>query len=260
MLDLHAHVLPGIDDGPSDIDGSLRLAAEMAEGGVRVVAATPHCRHDHPDVIPSELAGRCEELQSRLRQEGIPIEIVPAGEVDLMWALDSSEDDLRLVSYGQRGHDILLETPYTPLTTNFEAMLFELTIKGHRVLLAHPERNATFRENPERLAELVRRGCLVQVTAASLVHTDRKSQSGTVARALVRAGLAHVIASDAHGPAAPGRATLAQGMAAATELVGEARARWLVEEVPTAILANEPIPAPPETTARKRGLLRRLAG
>ena len=260
MLDLHAHLLPGIDDGPPNLDVSAQLAAEMAEGGVRAVAATPHCRHDHPGVVPAELAGRCAELQERLAREGIPIEVVPGGEADLVWALDSSEDDLRLVSYGQRGHDLLVETPYLPLTTTFEALLFELTIKGYRLLLAHPERNATLREDPPRVAELVRRGALVQVTASSLVAPGRRSRSATLARGLVKEGMAHVIASDAHGPAAPGRATLAQGMEVAVDLVGEARARWLVEEVPTAIVAGEAIPRAPEATARKRGLLRRLAG
>jgi protein-tyrosine phosphatase len=260
MLDLHAHLLPGIDDGPADLDGSVRLAREMASGGVRTVAATPHCRHDHPGVVPGELAGRCIQLERRLMEEGIPIEVVPAGEADLVWALDSTADDLRLVSYGQRGHDLLVETPYMPLTTNFEALLFELTIMGYRLLLAHPERNSTLREGPGRLAELVRRGVLVQVTASSLVGSGRKSRTVTAARDFVKEGLCHVIASDGHGPAAPGRATLVQGVEAATELVGDARARWMVEDVPRAILAGEPLPPAPEPVAPKRGLLRRLAG
>jgi protein-tyrosine phosphatase len=257
MLDLHAHLLPGIDDGPVDIDGSVKLATEMAAGGVRTVAATPHCRHDHPRVVPSELAERCAQLESRLREEGIPIEIIPAGEADLVWVLDSTEDDLRLVSYGQRGHDLLLETPYQPLTMNFEALLFELTIRGYRLLLAHPERNPTLREDPGRLAELVRRGALVQVTAASLVGVGRRSRTVAAARDFVRDGLCHVIASDGHGPAAPGRATLAEGVEAAAELVGEARAHWMVEDVPRAILAGAQLPPGPEPVVPRRGLLRR---
>jgi protein-tyrosine phosphatase len=260
VYDLHAHLLPGIDDGPADLEGSLLLAAEMADSGVRVVAATPHCRHDHPDVVPGELAGRCRELEGRLREEGIPIEVVPAGEADLVWALDSSEDDLRLVSYGQQGHDLLVETPYLPLTTNFEALLFELTIKGYRLLVAHPERSPTLREDPLRAAELVRRGALLQVTASSLARPARKSRTAAIARRLVREGLAHVIASDAHGPAAPGRATVAEGVAAAAELVGEARARWMAEEAPAAVLAGEPLPPAPAIREPRRGLLRRLAG
>jgi protein-tyrosine phosphatase len=260
MLDLHAHLLPGIDDGPANMDGSVKLAREMAAGGVRTVAATPHIRHDHPGVVPSELAERCAQLGSRLRDEGIPIQIVPAGKADLTWALESSEDDLRLVSYGQRGHDLLLESPYVPLTMNFEERMFELTIKGYRLLLAHPERNSTLREEPSRLAEIVRRGALVQVTASSLVGSGRKSRTVAAARDFVREGLCHVIASDGHGAAAPCRATLAEGVEAAIELVGEARARWMVEDVPRAILAGAPLPPAPAPVVAKRGLLRRFGG
>ena len=260
MLDLHCHLLPGIDDGPAGLDGSARLAAELAAGGVRVDAATPHCRHDHPGVVPAELAGRCGQVSERLAADGVDLRVVPAGEADLAWALDASEDDLRLVTYGQRGHDLLLEVPYVPLTTNFEAMLFSLTVKGLRVLLAHPERNPTLRDHPERVAELVRRGALVQVTASSLARPDRRSRTTAIARHLVREGLAHVIASDAHGPAAPNRASLAEGVAAAADLVGEPRARWMAEDAPAAVLAGEPLPPAPAIREPRRGMLRRLAG
>ena len=260
VFDLHCHLLPGIDDGPADLDGSVRLANELAGAGVRVVAATPHCRHDHPLVLPGELAERCAEVAERLRAEGIPLEVIPAGEADLTWAMDASDDDLRLVSYGQRGHDLLLEVPYIPLTSNFESLLFELTVKGLRLLLAHPERNPTLRESPERIEELVHRGALLQVTATSLARPERKSRTSAVARHLVRAGIAHVIASDAHGPAAPDRATLADGVAAAAELVGEARARWMAEDAPAAVLAGEPLPPAPEIVPQRRGMLRRLVG
>ena len=260
VFDLHCHLLPGIDDGPADLDGSVRLANELAAAGVRVVAATPHCRHDHPLVLPGELAERCAEVAERLREEGIPLEVIPAGEADLTWAMDASDEDLKLVSYGQRGHDLLLEVPYIPLTSNFESLLFELTVKGLRLLLAHPERNPTLRESPERIEELVHRGALLQVTATSLARPGRKSRASAVARHLVRDGIAHVIASDAHGPAAPDRATLADGVAAAAELVGEARARWMAEDAPAAVLAGEPLPPAPDIVPQRRGMLRRLVG
>jgi protein-tyrosine phosphatase len=227
---------------------------------VRVVAATPHCRHDHPGVVPGELAERCAQVEERLAANGMDLRVVPAGEADLAWALDASDDDLRLVSYGQRGHDLLLEVPYVSLTTNFEAMLFSLTVQGLRVLLAHPERNPSLRDDPKRVADLVHRGALVQVTASSLARSDRRSRTSAIARHLVREGLAHVIASDAHGPAAPGRASLAQGVAAAAELVGESRARWMAEDAPAAVLAGDPLPPAPSIREPRRGVLRRLAG
>ena len=258
VLDLHCHILHGIDDGPADIEGSVGLARELAAQEVGTVAATPHCRPDHPGVVPSELAGRCRQLNERLADEGVGLRALPAGEVDLLWGLEASDEELRLVSYGQRGDTLLLETPYGPLPTVFEELVFGLTVKGFRLLLAHPERNPSFREDPQRLAELVRRGLLVQVTATSLIHSPKRSRSAAMARKLVGDGLAHVIASDSHGPAAPDRASLRDGALAAVELVGKPRTRWLVIDVPAAIVAGEPLPPAPPARQVKRPLLGRL--
>jgi protein-tyrosine phosphatase len=227
---------------------------------VRVIAATPHCRADHPGVVPAELAERCAALSQELAKENVFVRVIPAGEADLVWALEASEEDLRLVSYGQRGTDLLLETPYTALPTRFEELLFELTLKGYRLLLAHPERNPTLQEEPERVVELVHRGYLLQVTASSLTRSPKGSRSAGLAHHLVREGLVHVLASDAHGPAAPGRATLNEGRAAAAKLVGRRRARWMVDTAPAAIVAGEPELKPPPLAPPRRGLIDRLSG
>src|SRR5215218_10603286 len=108
MIDLHTHILPGIDDGPRDLEGSVALVAELAAAGVRTVAATPHLRSDYPGVRPAELADRVDALQAEVED----VELVGGGEVDLYWATEASDEDLRLVSYGQRGTDLLVETPY----------------------------------------------------------------------------------------------------------------------------------------------------
>ena len=125
MLDLHCHLLPGIDDGPPDVAGSIQLAWQAEAEGVRVIAATPHCREDHPGVVPGELRDRCRELSNQLVDEGILVRVVPGGEVDLVWGLEASDEDLRLVSYGQHGSDLLLETPYSALPSRFEDLLFK---------------------------------------------------------------------------------------------------------------------------------------
>jgi protein-tyrosine phosphatase len=244
VIDLHCHILPGIDDGPTSLDESVELARLFESDGVRTVAATPHLRADHPGVVPGELGERCADLTEALRRAGVRLEVVPAGEVDLFWALDAAPDDLRLASFAQRGTDLLVETPYGPLASTFEDHLFRLTVQGFRVLLAHPERNPTFQDIPERLAELVRRGILVQVTAASLTRPPRRSRSARCARRLLGEGLVHVLSSDAHGPAALDRAPLPAGCAVAREIVGP-RADWLCVDAPRAVLAGAPLPSPP---------------
>jgi protein-tyrosine phosphatase len=259
VLDLHCHLLPGIDDGPPDVAESVRLARQAEDEGVRVIVATPHCREDHPGVVPAELADRCHELSRQLFDEGVLVRVVPGGEVDLVWGLEASDEDLRLVSYAQKGTDLLLETPYSPLPSQFEELLFELSLKGYRLLLAHPERNPTFQDQPDRVIDLVSRGHLLQVTASSLTRRPKGSRSGRLARQLVSEGFVHVLASDAHGPAAPGRATLNEGRVVAARLVGRRRARWMVDTAPAAIIAGQTVPKPPPLAPPKRGL-RRLTG
>lgn len=244
MIDLHSHVLPGIDDGAQDLDQSLELARAAAADGTTTLAATPHCREDHPRVRPAELQSRCESLNQRLAEAGVSLEVVAGGEVDLDWVDRASEDDLRLVSYAQRGSDLLIETPYGRLEPSFEERLEQLGGRGFRILLAHPERNPTLREDPARLTELVRRGILLQLTARALVPGEGRSGSRSFAMDLLEQRLAHVLASDAHSAGLPAPPDMSGGVAAAEPVIG-ARAEWMVTDVPAAILAGDELPRPP---------------
>lgn len=207
-----------------------------------MVAATPHVRPDHPRVRPAELGDRCAALGERLAGEGIAVEVVAGGEVDLAWSRQASAEELSLVSYGQRGSDVLVETPYGALDRSFEADLLAVCERGYRVLLAHPERSADLRADPDRLARLVDEGVLVQVTARALLPADDDLHGFAVR--LVDDGLAHVLASDAHGAAGPAPADLLAGMQAAGDIAG-ARARWMAADAPAAILAGTALPAEP---------------
>ncbi len=251
MIDLHAHILPGIDDGPDDLTGSLAMAQAAWESGTHLIAATPHLRDDHPRVRPQELAGRCLALEEALARHAIELRVLPAAEVDLLWGASATPEQLRLATFAQRGTDMLVETPYGALLPTFDQALWRVMAQGIRVLLAHPERNPTFQRRPELVLELVRRGVLVQITAASLVSDDRRSQSRRVARWLVEQRAAHVIASDAH-TAGPWRGgpDLRPAAAAAAKL-GPARAEWMLHEVPQAIVAGEPLPPMPVDMRRR---------
>lgn len=249
MIDLHSHVLPGLDDGPADVAGSVALAAEVAATGVRTLAATPHLRADFPDIDVLGLAQRVADLQARLHEERIPLELVSAGEVDVLWAQGASDEQLRAASYGGRGSDLLVETPYGELPEMFEDLLFRIRVRGFRVLLAHPERNPSFQRDPARLVRLVEGDVLVQLTASSVTGAGRP---GKLAARLIADGHAHVIAGDLHR-AGGGRASVADAVASAGD-----RARWMATEAPAAILAGAPLPpAPAAPGPRKRSWLRR---
>ncbi|MDQ4049092.1 MAG: protein-tyrosine-phosphatase, partial [Actinomycetota bacterium] len=211
MIDLHSHVLPGIDDGAAGVAEAIELAAAAAAGGVRVLAATPHIRGDHPGVRPEELAGRCRELNMRLGEAGVTLEVVQGGELDLERAMTASDDELGLVSYCGHGTDLLVETPYGSLPPDFEERVLALTARGFRVLLAHPERSPTLQREPAPIARLVAEGVLVQLTARSLLPSAAHSPAYDLSAALVAEGLAHVLASDAHAATGQAPPDLARG-------------------------------------------------
>lgn len=254
MIDLHCHLLPGIDDGPSEMDESVALARALVADGVETVAATPHLRDDHPRVVPDELGPRCDELSARLDAEGVPLTVVSGGEVDLLWAMEASRESLAMATFGGRGTDLLLETPYGPLPERFEELLFGLGLEGFRILLAHPERNRTFQQDPTRLEALVDGGVLIQVTASSLAGKARRSPTTRLARSLVREGVAHVIASDSHSVNGF-RGKLSDGVSAAAK-VAPARAAWMTVDAPRAVLAGAALPTAPEQS--QSGLIDRL--
>ncbi len=248
MIDLHSHLLPGIDDGPADDAGSIALAREAAAAGVTVMAATPHLRADFPSVRVEELERRVENLREQLRAESIALELVAGGEVDVLWAQGASDEMLRAASYGGHGTDLLVETPYGPVPEMFEDLLFRIQVRGFRVLLAHPERNDAFQRDPSRLERIVDRGALVQLTASSVVGSGRARR---LSQRLIESGAAHVIAGDLHRPGGR-RASVAEAATAAGE-----RGRWMVTEAPAAILAGRPLPPVPDAAPHRRVWFRR---
>ncbi|HEX2086429.1 MAG TPA: CpsB/CapC family capsule biosynthesis tyrosine phosphatase [Solirubrobacteraceae bacterium] len=257
MIDLHTHVLCGIDDGPADLVGSLAMAEIAVEEGVETLVATPHVRADHPLVVPSEVPGRAAELQAAFTRYDLPVEVVPGGEVALGEALELPDDDLRAVTLGANGTMLLVETPHGRLPSLFEELVDAVADRGYVVVLAHPELNPQLQDDPERLRTLVARGALVQLTARSLREPRRSRARALAARALEE-GWAHAIASDAH--AAEWRSPRL-----ASQLEDARRAHpaladvlwWAATEAPAAILHGDRPGAPPPRAAGARRRLRR---
>src|SRR2546430_6194855 len=121
MIDIHTHVLPGIDDGPQDTVGSVAMAHLAAERGTRTLVATPHVRQDHRKVVVEEIQERARALNRLVRDYGIDLFIVPGGEVGLSRALEMSDEELALVTLGGNGRDLPLETPYGGLPSGVES-------------------------------------------------------------------------------------------------------------------------------------------
>jgi len=152
VIDLHSHILPGLDDGPSDSEGSLVLARLAVERGTRTMVATPHIRDDHPFPM-AQIDERACALRSALSEAEIDLKIETGGEVAISKASELTDETLASLCLGS-GPYMLVESPYTFAPQLLEKVLFELQARGFRPVLAHPERSPSFRSDPDRLARI----------------------------------------------------------------------------------------------------------
>jgi protein-tyrosine phosphatase len=259
VIDLHSHILPGLDDGPTNADFSLAMARAAVDAGVQMMVATPHIRADF-DVDPDDIEPLVDEMNALIAREGLPLRIVPGAEVGWASVPDLDENALARLSLGS-GRFVLLESPYGRKPVDVEGAVEQLADRGFGAVLAHPERCPLFQRDPDRLARLVDDGVLCSITAGSMSgRFGANVQRFTIE--LLRRGLVHDVASDAHDHLhrPPG---LTRGFDdLGGELPGIARhAPWYTVTAPVAILAGNPLPRRPELAASSpRSGLKRLLG
>jgi protein-tyrosine phosphatase len=257
VIDLHCHVLPGIDDGPATPEEALALARAFLAEGITRVTATPHVSPGYSNSAAT-IAARCSELVSALARAQLPLEVVPCAEIDLLHGAALGEDELAAMTLG-RGDALLVECPFAPVVPSFEALIARLQDRGHRVVLAHPERSPAFTRDHDLLRRLVHRGALSSLTGASLAGDFGRTAQRYACWALDE-GLAHNVATDAHG--ANRRMPVLRGP---LEEAGYGwAAEWLTVAVPEAVLSGAPLPSRPSPPATGGGALgwwrRTLAG
>lgn len=202
MVDLHCHLLPGIDDGSKSMEISLRLAREATENGVTHALLTPHHMNGHYVNHKQDVIRRTKEFQEQLEKHDIPLRVFPGQEVringNLLDALD--KDDILFADTGNRY--LMLEFPDDDVPYYTNQMIFDLQQRGITPVIVHPERNTKIMANPDLLYQLLEKGCLSQITASSYVGTLGKKVE-KFSRRLIEAGQGYVFASDAHD--LPGR-------------------------------------------------------
>lgn len=238
MIDLHCHILPGIDDGALDLADALAMGRVAAHDGIETIAATPHIRHDH-DVRIHELADRVAEVNDELAVNDVPVSVVTGGEVAETALEGLDEGELRAVTLGGGGW-ILLEPRPGPLGDSLLAAVTDLRERGYGALIAHPERHVSA-DMFERIRDLITAGALIQCTAAFLVTgPPRKGML-----ALAAAGLIHVLASDSHSSHGGRPLRISDGLAVLEQVeLLSPHLDWIAREAPAAILRGER-PEPP---------------
>lgn len=244
MIDLHCHMLPGIDDGATDLAMALRMARIAAADGIHTVACTPHIYPGMYDNDASGIRAAVATFQAELDTAGIALRLVAGADAHLVPDLIGEIRGGRIPTLaGSRF--LLLEPPHHVAPPRFEEALFELMAAGLVPVITHPERLTWVESHYELFERLVKRGCWMQITAGALTGRFGRRVRYWGER-FVGEGRAHVLATDAHHPERR-PPLLAEARDAAALLVGAEEAMHLVVTRPAAILADaapESVPHP----------------
>jgi len=264
-VDLHLHLLPGVDDGPEDEAASLTHAARLAEGGVHEATVTPHVGHPWFPIDVGSIPERTRALQAAIDDAGLDLRLHPGGEIYPAGATSLNAAQLDVIAHGAPGARwVLLEVPFAGIDEAYLETCAYVRACGFGLLIGHPERAHGFlASGHEMLRGELEAGALLQVNVCSLLGRQGP-EARDAARRLVRARLAYVIASDGH----PGHRdhTLADGEAPAMA-AGASRAQvlQLTQANPRFLLrhglphAGEPVPARAAGPGRDALLLARAA-
>jgi protein-tyrosine phosphatase len=243
MIDIHAHILPGVDDGAKNWDQTLQMARLAVEDGITIMVATPHL-YKGRSVDPTQLNTRemilqhVAQLKDKLYEEKIPLEILPGCDFPLSFESLKFLDERQALTINDANRYLLLELPDTSLPPATEGICFHLQSKGITPIITHPERHMIIQEMPYKLKRLIDLGCLVQMTGNSLTGWfGRRVQK--ISRQFVKLGYIHLLATDTHDPKRR-PPVLSQAVIELTRLVGEKRAKAMVKDIPQKIIAGEP--------------------
>ena len=232
MIDIHCHILPGVDDGATDLAEAIKMAKIALRDGIVKIVATPHIKDSFLD--KQSLSFSYEILTQSLKMNSIPVDILLGGEVSV--DIDSSKFEYYTINGTKY---ILIEFPAGHVPHNTGEILFNLIVNGFFPIIAHPERNASILRKPEILFNLLNMQVLVQITAGSITGMfgpDTKA----CARYFLQKGVVSFIASDAHS-AGYRRPVLSKSVQAATKIIGREEAMKLVTSNPEAMLAGAPV-------------------
>jgi len=259
--DLHCHVLPDWDDGPAELEISLQMAERAAEAGIRFLCATPHVGRKFAGKSRRsvDIPGGVLALQKEFDARGIPVTLVAGAEL-LLGAVDVEGVGpvKKEWTYGNLGSFALVESPMAIWPAYGNDLLYTLRLRGVTPVIAHPERYINVQNDYNILRTAVSQGALLQITAASLLGKNGRPMQNACFK-LLDAGMAHIVASDAHGPDEifPGEA-----VDTVVERVGENLARQIFLDNPAAVVTGGLVPTPAEVVlpARKISLFSRFLG
>lgn len=239
MIDIHTHILPGLDDGAESLGEAVAMARMAAADGVEALFATPHVIPGAYENGAEHILNIARDLQAALEENGVPVRVLPGAEYYIGHDLPEMCAGGKALYLNNGKKYLLVEFPAMQVPPYTEQVFYELRLQGITPVIAHPERNSEFAGSPALLYNLVSKGALIQLTSGSVTGLFGRSVSQT-AREFLSRGWAHFIASDAHS--SRGRAPVLGGaLKAASSVIGEAAAKKLVYENPLRVIGGEDI-------------------
>jgi protein-tyrosine phosphatase len=198
FVDTHCHLLAGLDDGPRTEEDALAMCRIALDEGTRMICAVAHQNERYYEVTPQRIRKATQRLTERLRDGGLGLTVFPCAEVMVWPELEKAWHQGELLSVGDTGKYLLIELPHG-LFVDLTGLVRRLVDQGVRPILAHPERQPEFLENPDYIEALTEAGCLVQVSSGSVTEPpnwfDREKLKDWFRR-----GLVHLLGSDGHSP------------------------------------------------------------
>jgi protein-tyrosine phosphatase len=197
MIDIHSHILPGIDDGAQNLEQAVKMAEAAVDEGITHLYATPHHRNGRYENEKNVILEQVDLLNRELLERKIPLHILPGQEIRLYKELIEDLDRDILIPLHHELKYLLIEFPSNNVPAYAAEILFELSLRNYQPIIVHPERNSEIIEDPNLLYDLIVTGALTQITASSIVGNFGKKIMN-FSHELVKANMVHFIASDAH--------------------------------------------------------------
>lgn len=196
MIDIHSHILPGVDDGAKTESDSILMAEAAIEEGMTHIVATPHHKNRTYDNYRDEIRKHVQVLNDLFKAKGLNLSILPGQEVRIYGDVQADLEKGEIQTVNDTKY-LLIEFPSDSVPQYASQLFYELQLSGIQPIIVHPERNRELLRNHDRMHKFVQNGVLTQVTAASLVGKFGK-QIADFSQQLIEANLTHFIASDAH--------------------------------------------------------------
>lgn len=237
MIDIHSHILPGLDDGAKNMTETLHMVLQLYEAGFKTVIATPHVLEGRASLSVAEILAMTEQVRERVTEAGIPVEILPGAENYIFPDMAKWAHDGKLLTLGNIGKYLLVELPMNEIPQYTDQVFFELQVNGLIPVLAHPERYRGLFDEPERLLDWAKKGIFFQLDLRSL-SGHYGPQPKLLAERMLHSDLIHVVGSDAHR-VSRSEQTYTEALQSVEEIVGKSRLQELAMINPLTMLEGK---------------------